>query len=248
MRIIFLGTNGWFDSSTGKTSCVLIETENETIILDAGSGFTTLGDWLTDSKPAYCFLSHYHMDHVIGLHTLPMFHFSKGLSLFGPAPARKNIEQLINSPYSANITKLSYLVELFDATNIPTDLPFKIETLPLVHTSDCAGYRFQIGNFVIVYCTDTGYCENAVTLAHNADFLITECSLLPGEKGNGWPHISPEQAARIANEAGAKRLIMMHFDASKYKSLDQRRIAEQAARKIFPNTTVSMDGMVIELA
>lgn len=247
MRIIFLGTNGWFDSPTGKTSCVLIETDHETIVLDAGSGLTSLGDWWPGSKPVYCFLSHYHLDHVVGLHTLPMFQFSKGLRLFGPAPAQKTLEQLLHSPFSADVTRLAYPVEIFEATNNLTGLPFKVETLPLIHASDCVGYRFQMDSFVAVYCTDTGYCENAVTLARNADLLITECALLPGGEENGWPHLSPELAARIAKEADAKQLMLMHFDASKYRTHDQRKTAEQTAQVIFQNTTAAMDGMVIEI-
>ena len=38
MKIIFLGTIGWYDTETGNTVCTLIETKREFIILDAGSG------------------------------------------------------------------------------------------------------------------------------------------------------------------------------------------------------------------
>ena len=38
MEITFLGTNGWFDTHTGSTTCVLAETENAYIIFDAGGG------------------------------------------------------------------------------------------------------------------------------------------------------------------------------------------------------------------
>ena len=39
MKVLFLGTNGWYDTKTGNTTCILIETKKEYIILDAGNGF-----------------------------------------------------------------------------------------------------------------------------------------------------------------------------------------------------------------
>ncbi len=38
MDIIFLGTNGWYDSPTGSTICTLISSERYHILLDAGNG------------------------------------------------------------------------------------------------------------------------------------------------------------------------------------------------------------------
>ena len=38
MDIIFLGTNGWYDSPTGSTICTLISSEHYHILLDAGNG------------------------------------------------------------------------------------------------------------------------------------------------------------------------------------------------------------------
>lgn len=38
MRIIFLGTNGWYDTQTGNTICILMESNDYYFILDAGNG------------------------------------------------------------------------------------------------------------------------------------------------------------------------------------------------------------------
>ena len=38
MEITFLGTNGWFDTHTGATSSVFLNTKDCYIVLDAGSG------------------------------------------------------------------------------------------------------------------------------------------------------------------------------------------------------------------
>ncbi|MBS1237103.1 MAG: seceted metal-dependent hydrolase of the beta-lactamase superfamily, partial [Deltaproteobacteria bacterium] len=94
---------------------------------------------------------------------------------------------------------------------------------------------------------DTGYCENAVTLAKGADLLISECSFLPGEHSADWPHLNPQFAARIAKEAGAARLALVHFDAAKYTTMELRKEAEKEARKIFSNTFAAEDDQVLEM-
>ena len=92
----------------------------------------------------------------------------------------------------------------------------------LVHASPCLGYRIEIDNKIITYCTDTGICQEAIDLATDADLLITECSFKIGQKNVKWPHLNPEDAVRIATESGAKKLVLTHFDPNIYRSLDER--------------------------
>jgi len=55
MKVIFLGTNGWYDTKTGNTPCVLIDTKTHYIILDAGDGIYKLDKYITTQKPIYLF-------------------------------------------------------------------------------------------------------------------------------------------------------------------------------------------------
>jgi len=54
-------------------------------------------------------------------------------------------------------------------------------------------------------------------------------------------------AARIAREAGAKRLALTHFDAEVYKSLPERKASEAIAAGLFAATTAGFDGQEIEI-
>ena len=83
-------------------------------------------------------------------------------------------------------------------------LPFPVEALPLRHASLTLGYRIAVDGRMIGYCPDTGYCENAVTLARSADLLITECAYKQGQSSEEWPHLNPETAARIARGGGGE--------------------------------------------
>jgi ribonuclease BN (tRNA processing enzyme) len=98
---------------------------------------------------------------------------------------------------------------------------------------------------VITYCTDTGYCDNAVQLGRNADLLITECGLKSGQESPGWPHLNPESAIRIAQEAHAKRLALTHFGAEVYRSLDERAGLHKQFREEWPGLIIATDDLTI---
>ncbi len=80
MRIVFLGTNGWYDTATGNTVSIFIDSSGYTVILDAGNGLWRPDRYADFNKPAYLFLSHFHLDHVAGLHVINKFVFRKGLA------------------------------------------------------------------------------------------------------------------------------------------------------------------------
>jgi ribonuclease BN (tRNA processing enzyme) len=83
MEIVFLGTNGWYSTETGNTSCVLIDSERYYIVFDAGDGMYKLDNYLTRHKPVYLFLSHFHLDHVFGFHIISKLKLDRGIDIYG---------------------------------------------------------------------------------------------------------------------------------------------------------------------
>jgi len=247
MEIIFLGTNGWYDTRIANTVCALIKTKRYDIVLDAGNGLTKLDSYCDGSKPAYLFLSHFHLDHIIGLHALLKLRFRKGFTICAQKGARRVLKTFVNSPFTMPLADLPYTVKIVEFPGEASRLPFKVESLPLVHADPVLGLRLQLDGKTVVYCTDTGYCANARKLAKGADLLIAECSQLPGESNPRWPHFNPETAAKLALEAGAGRLALTHFSADKYSTAASRAGALRVARRIFPRTAAAKDGMRIKL-
>lgn len=248
MRIRFLGTNGWFATRTGNTTCAAIALSDRLIVLDAGDGFQKVPALLEKLglKKADIFLSHLHIDHVAGLHAMPLLRGGTALRIFCHSSYLPKLSHLLSHPYTASPEEQFARVLLLPVLTGENSVPYKVRCLPLRHADPCFGYRFSIEGREIAYCTDTGPCEGISRLAKNADILISECSLLPGAgKLLEWPHLSPEMAAKEAKKAGAKRLILTHFDASKYTNLALRKKAEAAARRIFKNTAAAYDGLSI---
>jgi ribonuclease BN (tRNA processing enzyme) len=242
-----LGTNGWYDTHTGNTLCTLIECKSAFIVLDAGNGIWKLDRYINGRKPVYLFLSHFHLDHIIGLHILNKFNFSQGLTIIGQSGTRNFLNKIINSPFTIPVHQLNYRIGIHEIPQEQVITPFKSESLPLKHSSECLGYRFESEHKIISYCTDTGYCDNAVELARNADLLITECALKNGQSDENWGHLNPRDAARIAHEGNAKMLALVHFDANEYSNLESRKHAEKEARELFDRAFAATDDMEIEI-
>lgn len=247
MKAIFLGTNGWYDTDTGNTVCTLIETDEYSIILDAGNGIFKLDKYIEGKKPVYLFISHFHLDHIIGLHILNKFNFRQGLSIYGQAGTKVILNTLINMPFTVPLSALKFKVDIHELSEGVHNIPFLVESRFLLHSSKCMGYRFQFDGKIIAYCPDTGICENTIELARNADLLIAECSFKSGQNNPEWPHLNPEDAAHIAKDANAKKLALLHFDANIYRTLEMRGRAQEIARKIFNNTIASHDNMQLEI-
>jgi len=247
IKVVLLGTNGWYDTDTGNTICTLIICPDFYIILDAGTGIYKLDRYINNEKPVYIFLSHFHIDHIQGLHILNKFKIKKGLYIFGQKGTKKALGTLINSPFSAPLENLPYETEIIEVPEQINKLPFKARVLPLEHSDITLGIQIEIGGKIISYCPDTDYCENAIKLAKNADLLITECAFKSGQENKEWPHLNPEKAAKIAKIAFCKKLVLVHFDANNYKLIDDRKNAENIAKKYFSDSIAGIDDMEIEV-
>jgi len=247
MQVTFLGTNGWYDSTTGNTVSTLIRTEEYDILLDAGNGIAKADRYIAQDRPAFLFLSHMHIDHIAGLHTLCKFRFRQGLNTYTQERTKGQLERFVNEPYTVPFSMLPFSNVVRELAAGTHRLPFTVTCLPLIHPAPCFGYRIEIDGKVITYCTDTGRCDNAVTLARDADLLITECGLKPGVESPDWPHLNPEMAIAIAQEAGARRLALTHFGAEVYRTVEERTAIQAQFSRGFPGLIVALDDMTVEV-
>lgn len=90
------------------------------------------------------------------------------------------------------------------------------------------------------YLSDTNYSARAAERVRGVDLLYHETTYSMAEEqwAKGRGHSTTTQAARVAQLAEAKRLIIGHF-SSRYK--DHEALAEEC-RTIFPNTDIAREG------
>jgi ribonuclease Z len=92
---------------------------------------------------------------------------------------------------------------------------------------------------------DTRLCPNCLAIAKDKDVVICD-STFEGkeeEKAFLYFHMTCIQAAQLAQQANAKKLILTHF-SQRYKEVQG---LEQEARDIFPNTVAAYDFMKVKL-
>ncbi|WP_298609516.1 ribonuclease Z [uncultured Thiothrix sp.] len=95
------------------------------------------------------------------------------------------------------------------------------------------------------FVMDTRYCANAVKLAQEVDTLVAESTFLNVHtaEAQAHGHLTAAQAARIAQEAQAKRLILTHFSQ---RYADQGNFVGEA-QPIFPEVVAVKDGDSLDL-
>lgn len=245
MKLIFLGTNGWLNTKEGNTVSVLLKTKKYNIVFDAGDGLHKLEKYADKNKPVYIFLSHLHLDHIAGLHTLVRFNFERGLTIFCPQGTRKFLEFFLAPPFTASLNRLPYKARIAELKEGRHSRPFKFECRLLKHLNITFGYRVELEGRVVAYCSDTGPCENALILARDADILLAECSLKSGDYSEDWPHLSPETAAELAVKAKAREMGLFHFNPFVYPGVKERKQAQRFAVKIFAKTFFARDEMQV---
>lgn len=95
------------------------------------------------------------------------------------------------------------------------------------------------------YLSDTSYSAKAAGIVAGADLLFHESTYLDQDKqlAKNTGHSTASQAAKAANLAGAKRLMLGHF-SSRYKN--DELFAEEA-QETFKNTIIAREGETIEI-
>lgn len=95
------------------------------------------------------------------------------------------------------------------------------------------------------YCSDTLPCPGNCEYIKGIDLLYHEATFADSEqaRAKSTHHSTAREAAKIAKEAGAKRLAIGHY-SSRY---DDSSTLQQEANELFPGTECADEGMVFSI-
>lgn len=171
MRLRYWGTRGSFPAPGpetvrygGNTPCVSVRADDDTLLIfDCGTGARALGIELVKRGPvrAHLFLSHTHMDHLMGLpFFVPAFVEGSELTIHGPAgidrPLRDAIGGIMEYAYfPVPLAEVPARIDIVEHAEETIQIgSASIRTQHLNHTAPCLGYRVALDGAVLAYVTD----------------------------------------------------------------------------------------------
>jgi ribonuclease Z len=245
MKLVLLGSGGYFPTCRRQTACLILPEVG--VVLDAGSGMCRLGEYLQTDR-LDVFLSHAHLDHIAGLTYL--------INVVPPHVAAATTVR-------GEAAKLTAVREhLFAELIFPVAPPFRFEPLsdccalpgggslthfPLTHPGGSIGFRLDWPGHSMAYVTDTTATIDAayVQRIHGVDLLVHEAyfaveaenlSVLTG-------HSCLTEVAKVAASADVGRLVLVHVDP---QTGDDGGFDLDSARCIFKNMDLGADRAEIE--
>lgn len=220
----------------GQTSCVEVRTsDDEVIILDAGTGIRPLGAHLQAEGVGrvHLFLSHLHLDHLQGLAFFgPLWQPGSELHVWGPPSSTKSLEERIGAYmgeplFPVNVSDVPCTAYFHDADEDGVQVgSATVYGAAVAHRGPTIGYRIEDGGSSLAYLPDhepaiggdlrrqsllwiSGYglAAGADVLFHDGQYTEQQYPLHVG-----WGHSSTEHVVTFARRAGVQQLVLFHHD------------------------------------
>jgi ribonuclease Z len=268
LAVTILGNNSALSMHNRHQTSQVVTADHELFLVDCGESTQLQMQRykIRKSKINHIFISHLHGDHYYGLpgllNTFSLTNRAEPLHVYAVPELKEIIDlQLRVSDSSFNfefifhpITEAGALLELPNLTVSCFAVSHRIPCWGFLFTLRAKPERVKDGELIrpaipsmsYAYCADTKYDESIIPTIINADLIYHEATYLDDqvEKASARFHSSSTQAATIALKSGAKRLLLGHF-SSKYEDISQ---FETEAKKTFPNTEVSKEGVTYLIA
>ncbi len=246
----------------GDTSCVEIRCGEHLLIFDAGTGLRRLGESLAsrNALSGDLFLSHTHLDHVVGLPFFgPLYDSRTRFRLWAghllpDLTLREVLDQFMAAPlFPVPVEIFSGNISFHDFTAGESLEPHPgvcLRTAPLNHPNRATGYRIDYGGRSVCYVTDTEHVvgqadQNILDLIAEAEVLIYDSSYTDEEypRFKSWGHSTWQEGVRLCDQAGVKQFVIFHHDPAHDDDFMDRVAKEAEAAR--PGTLVAREGMVL---
>lgn len=241
LRLVPLGINGYIPSQGRQSMAFLVLGEEAALLLDAGSGVARLLEpaieaLLEPYERLDVVLTHYHLDHVVGMSFLPGVWPTRPVRIHAPGPPLVDVApdealcRLIHPPlFPIPLPEYPMPVELERLTGDPVaiggiDLRFRAQD----HPGGSIGVR--LGDS-LAYVTDTVADAATADFVAGVDLLLHEVWLGPGGEASATGHSAADEVAAIAVRAGVRRLMPVHLHP-RSTAADLERLAVDLAERM----------------
>jgi len=245
MRLHLLGTAGYHPNEFRDTPCLMLPECG--VVLDAGTGMHRLRD-LVQTRTLDVFLTHAHLDHVVGLTYLTGLLYDRPLdriSVHGEAEKLRALDEHLFSAFLFPVRPPFTWNPLAGPVALPDG--GVVRSFPLRHPGGAVGYRIDWPGRSLAYVTDATAGPDASYLdeIRGVDLLVHECFFPDGweQRAALTGHSCLTPVAQVARQARVGQLVLVHINPLAH---DPDPFGIDKARKIFPETLLGQDGMVVE--
>lgn len=208
MELTVLGCNGPFPAPKGATSGYYLRAGDAQLQLDLGCGTLSALTALTapESLDAL-FLTHWHYDHASDL--LPLIYrleaMGKKLAVYAPVDESSPIRQAALG---------CAMIELHDvaAGDVIEIGSAQVRIVAARHPVPAVMLRISHEGKTLCYTGDTNTIDGLAEFADHADLLLADGLFTDALWAEGKPHLSASLAARLAQDAQAKQLVITHLN------------------------------------
>jgi len=235
----------------GNTTCFSVERAGELVILDAGSGLCGLAEELRGLRRLDLFISHPHLDHIMGLPCFPPLQDPEvELHLYAAAGVRESLETLVNPPYwpvgLRDFREHVHFHELRAGERFQIG-GFSGRTMEGNHPGGSLLCRLEADGKSLVYTLDCEVNEAVLRrlteFCQGADLVIWDACYTPADKRLGWGHSTWEEGLALRRAAGAGRVLMAHYSQEYTDSF----LREQETRAGEAACIFAREGMVLDV-
>ena len=229
VRVQFLGSGDAFGSGGRYQTCIHVTSGATQFLVDCGpSSMVAMRRFGVDPNAiSTILLTHLHGDHFGGL---PFFWLdaqfmgrrTAPLTIAGPRGTQKRVMDLMEIMFPGLAGReQNFLAEFVELeANVTAELngvsvtPFLVD-----HVCGCPPFalRMTSGGKTITFSGDTGWTENLIPAAREADLFISECCSY--DKDPPY-HLSYRTLLQHREELGAKRLVITHMNPDMLAKLD----------------------------
>jgi HD-GYP domain-containing protein (c-di-GMP phosphodiesterase class II)/phosphoribosyl 1,2-cyclic phosphodiesterase len=256
MEITLWGVRGSVASSAqdtafygGNTACIeLCSAAGTRVFFDAGTGLCEAGKALPKSGECHLFITHAHVDHIVGLWFFRPLHLANWTThLYLPNWLDYLPDYLFAGgvfPVAFNALKgriIRHRIHANEEILIGAD-KMRVTAMPTCHPDDCLGYRVDVDEARFFYSGDHEIKANeaahaaAREMLRGADIAVVDATYERRDYKQGWGHSVWEDWAVAAQEAGVRNLVLTHHEVGKSdQELD--RVAREARAHERPGGT-----------
>jgi ribonuclease BN (tRNA processing enzyme) len=235
---VLLGSGGWIPSRSRATCCALVRGGDHALVIDAGTGLGHLVEapyLLEGVRTLDVLLTHFHLDHVVGLAYLPALSLPTPARVHGPGewlyglPTPEVLGRLVGHPFFAvDLDAIVSGVEEIGEAGLTLG-PFGVAARVQDRHNDPT-LAFRIDDR-ITYCTDTSYDEGNVDFASGSGVLLHEAWYTEDAPREETTHSSAREAAQVARAAAVERLVLIHVRPG----ADERALLGEARAEFKPS-------------